>query len=245
MTRGQQVRVFLIGTGLAIGAYGVGQFVVLVSAIALIAVGLPVFEDPALQIGLGTVMLQGVTFGGVALGYLSLSNRPLSFIEIRRPTLRDGLIAVGGVVLLFSILAGVSAVLAAFGIQAAQNRIVELGASSPAVFLWLVPLSYLLIGPGEELLYRGLIQGMFSEYFSQPRAIALASGLFAIVHVFSLTGAGKLAYIGIVFALALILGALYVYTDNLLVPAFVHGTYNAVLFTVTYLSAVNGSLPGT
>lgn len=244
MDSAKQVRVFLIGTALAIGAYGIGQVVVLVAALALVAIGLPVFESTALQIGLGTVMLQGVTFGGVALGYLYLSDRPLSFLEIRRPTLRDGLLAIAGVFLLFATLAAVTWVFATFGIEAAQNQIVEMGASNPIVFLWLVPLSYLLIGPGEELLYRGLIQGLFEEYFSGPRAIVLASALFAVVHVFSLAGTGKLAYVGIVFALAIILGVLYEYTENLLVPAFVHGTYNAVLFTITYLSAVDGTLPG-
>ena len=98
----------------------------------------------------------------------------------------------------------------------------------------------MLIGPGEELLYRGLIQGLFKESFGPLRAIVLASGLFAVVHVFSLSGTGKLTYIVIVFGLALILGGIYEYTDNLVVPAFIHGTYNAVQFALAYLQTTGG-----
>ena len=37
--------------------------------------------------------------------------------------------------------------------------------------------------------------------------------------------------------LSLILGILYEYTDNLVVPILVHGAYDAVLFSLQYLMA--------
>ena len=89
-------------------------------------------------------------------------------------------------------------------------------------------------------MFRGLVQGTLRENFHPARAIILASALFASIHLFSLSGEGKLVYIGIAFVLALVLGAAYEYTDNLAVPAVIHGTYNAVQFAESYLAATGG-----
>lgn len=236
----QKLKAFLRGTALAIGAFGVGQVVVLIAVLVLQFVGIQVVTNTTMQVALGVVLLQGVTFGGIALAYLHYSNRRLDFLNVRVPTLRDGLVAIGGVFGLFAFLVVASQLLTALGVQTATNQISQLGRQSPEIFLLLVPLSYLLIGPGEELLYRGLIQGLFMESFGTVRAIVLASSLFAVVHVFSLSGPGKLTYILVVFGLALILGGIYEYTDNLVVPAFIHGTYNAVQFAFAYLQSTGG-----
>ena len=66
--------------------------------------------------------------------------------------------------------------------------------------------------------------------FHPVGAIVLASALFASVHLFSLSGQGKFVYIGIVFGLA----------HNLVVPALIHGAYNAVQFGGAYLAATGG-----
>jgi hypothetical protein len=39
------------------------------------------------------------------------------------------------------------------------------------------------------------------------------------------------------FALSLVLGATYEYTDNLVVPSLVHGAYDAIIFTLIYAQA--------
>ncbi|UPV98986.1 CPBP family intramembrane metalloprotease [Halorussus gelatinilyticus] len=233
----QRLRVFLRGSALAVGAFGIGQIVVFIAALAFQSVGIPAVTNPTMRVAVGVVFLQGVTFGGIALLYLRYGDRSVEFLRVRLPTVRDALVAVGGVVGLFALLATARVASSLLGVQTATNQVAEIGKESPEIFLLLVPLSYLLIGPGEELLYRGVIQGTFAEWFGTTRAIVLASSLFAVVHVFSLSGPGKLTYVVIVFGLALVLGALYEYTDNLLVPAFVHGTYNAVQFAVAYLLA--------
>lgn len=239
-TTAQKLRVFLRGTALAIGAFGIGQIVVFIAALVLQLFGIQVVTNTTIQVALGVVLLQGVTFGGIALGYLRYSDRSLAFLKVHIPTRREVVIAIGGVFGLFGFLIIASQLFTYFGVPTATNNIAKLGKQSPEIFLLLVPLSYLLIGPGEELLYRGLIQGLFTESFSKTRAIVLASSLFAVVHVFSLSGPGKLTYIVIVFGLALILGGIYEYTDNLLVPAFIHGTYNAVQFAVAYFQITGG-----
>ncbi|MFB9808419.1 lysostaphin resistance A-like protein [Haladaptatus pallidirubidus] len=137
-----------------------------------------------------------------------------------------------------------SVVLTTFGIQSAQNEIATLGEQDPRVFLLLIPLSFLLIGPGEELLYRGVVQERLRESFGRWPAIALASLIFAFVHVFSLQGqdTGIIVYLGILFVLSPILGAAYEYTRNLVVPALIHGAFNALQFGLAYLM-MTGQLP--
>lgn len=233
-----QLRSVLVSLGLAFGAFLVGNLLVLVTGIVLAALGIPVFDRPALSLLIGSVVLQGVTFGGLALVYLRYRDLDWDFIRVHSPTKRDvGVVVVGFVTLLAMLL--VSAfVLTSLGIDSAQNRVLEIGQQNPAVLLLLVPLSFLLIGPGEELMFRGLIQGTLREAFHPIRAVVLASAIFAAVHIFSLTGDGKLAYIGVVFVLALVLGGTYELTDNLAVPSLIHGAYNALQFGGAYLAAV-------
>jgi membrane protease YdiL (CAAX protease family) len=73
------------------------------------------------------------------------------------------------------------------------------------------------------------------ESYRPVVAILLASGLFAMPHVFSLSGQGKIVSVSIVFLLALVLGASYVYSENIVVPSVIHGTFNAVQFGGAYL----------
>jgi membrane protease YdiL (CAAX protease family) len=234
------LRVFLVALGVALGAFVLGNLLVLAVALVLGLFGLSLLSDPSLQILISTVMLQGVGFGGAALLYLRYRGRGLSFLRARVPTLRDVGWVVSGFVALLGLLALATAVLSTLGIQSARNQVVELGNQDPTVFLLLVPLSFLLVGPGEELLFRGLVQGTLAEAFHPTRAIVLASAIFAVVHYTSLAGSGKFAYLGIVFVLALVLGAVYELTDNLVVPALIHGAYNAIQFGAAYLAATGG-----
>ena len=235
-----RLRSVLVVTGLALISFVIGNVVVLTVATALEAVGFRVYGRPAVILFLSVVLLQGVTFGGVALAYLKHRELGWRFIRVEVPSLRDLAVTVGGFLLLVLLLVVASGVLSSLGIESAQNQIVTIGNRNPVVFLLLVPLSFLLVGPGEELLFRGIIQGTLEESFHAVWAIILASALFASVHLFSLTGQGKLVYIGVVFALALVLGSTYVYTDNLVVPALIHGAYNAVQFGGAYLAATSG-----
>ena len=237
---GTRLRSVLVVSGLALISFVIGNIVVLTVATALEAVGFRVYGRPAVILFLSVVLLQGVTFGGVALAYLKHRGLGWGFIRVGVPSLHDLAVTVGGFLLLVILLVVASGVLSSLGIESAQNQVVTVGNQSPVVFLLLVPLSFVLVGPGEELLFRGLIQGTLEESFHTIWAIILASALFASVHLFSLTGQGKLVYIGVVFALALVLGSTYVYTDNLIVPALIHGAYNAVQFGGAYLAATSG-----
>lgn len=226
--------------GLTYGSYIIGAVVILAVATSGGLLGVDLSSHPGLQLFLSTVFLQGVTFGGIAVLYLKRRDLGFGFIPVSLPDKRDSAVIVGGSIALLGLLFVASSVISALGLSSAQNQIVEVGQENPGVFLLLIPLQFLLVGPGEELLFRGLIQGTLRETLHPARAIVLASALFASIHLFSLTGDGKLVYIGTAFVLALVLGTAYEYTGNLTVPAFMHATYNAVQFAGAYLTSTGG-----
>jgi len=98
-----------------------------------------------------------------------------------------------------------------------------------------------------------VVQGRLRESLPAAPSIALSAAIFAAIHVMALTGglSARLTTIGILFVPSLVFGAVYEYTENLVVPALLHGLHNAVLFTALYVAvtqtdampAVLGFLP--
>lgn len=228
-------RTIILAIGLAVGSFLAGGILVFFSARVLRFFGVPIINHPSMRLGLSVILLQGITFGGVTILYLKARNRSVTFIHVRLPTRHDFVWIFGGIVALFAILVASSALLSTLGIESAQNRILQTGRQNPLIFLLMVILSFVLIGPGEELMFRGLIQGTLREAFSAFPAIVLASLIFGLPHFFSLQGSGKLVSIGTVFVLALVLGAAYEQTENLIVPILIHAVFNAVQFGVAYV----------
>jgi len=231
----KQLNILGLSILLIFSVYVIGGVLLRLVVDGLQTTGLNVMNSPALLLGVKTVVLQGITFSGITLFYIKFSEKDWNFIRVQYPTLRDVGVASIGFFLLISAMYTIRAFTSFFDIQIAQNSAIELGKEDPTGFLVLIPLSFLLIGPGEELLNRGLIQGLLSEEFHPVRAILLTSALFAVTHISSLNGRGKIVYLITVFVLSLILGATYEYTDNLIVPALIHGSYDALIFVSWYL----------
>lgn len=230
----------------AIGFSGILAAGVIV-LVVLIALGLVGYQpSPLVLIGLSLVLVQGISFGGVASIYLIRTGRsPLSLFRV--PSLRDVVVAVGGFFGSFAILITASTLVQQAGAPTAENEIAQIGAENPEVLLLLIPAAFIFIGPGEEILFRGVVQNRLREAFSPWVAIPLASVIFGAVHYVALTGAapGRIVTIGILSTLTLVFGATYEYTDNLVVPSFIHGAYDAVLFAGLYVVVVYGPEAGS
>lgn len=200
-------------------------------------------DPPAVVVsGLRTV-LQFVGFFAVIAAYvISQDERPL--IDYRRPTLRDvGFVVVGLVGILVASRV-VEAVVAAFGVESAQNQVVQQGTQNPELFLLMIPITILFVGPAEELLFRGVVQGLFRRAYGALPGIVAASALFGLVHYVALVGDGKLTYVAVAVVLGLVLGVLYELSENVVVPAVVHGLFNATIFASLWLEQTGGaSLP--
>jgi membrane protease YdiL (CAAX protease family) len=234
-----------VAAALAMAFVGaVGIFALAVWQSVLLAVVTDVlWERPlsgARQQIVSTVALGAATTMTVAI-YLAYTNRSLSFVDVRVPSPRSVAWAVGGLLSLFALLQAISVAFAAFGVSTTQHSTTQAAQSEPSLLLPLVPLSLLVIGPGEELLYRNVVQKGLYEHAPRWVAVLTASVIFALVHIPAYSTGGTtgqlVATLAVIFTLSLVLGTVYERTENLLVPAFVHGSYNAILFGFEYLDA--------
>lgn len=219
-----------------------GIVVAVVGRDLLVSGGVLVAESPEAQ-AVATA-LQYVGFGVAMAIYLtSIQRRWLITDRVRVPTLREVGTIVGGLVVLFGVSVGISALLSWLGVEVARNRVIQQGMETPRLFLYMVPVTVLFVAPGEELVFRGVVQGLYRRALGPEAAIAVASLLFGLSHwlaLVSVGGTGKLVYVLIAAMLGIILGITYEWTENLVVPIAVHGAYNALRFLIGYVTATGG-----
>ena len=207
----------------------------------LVDAGLLVEDGLSGRVGLS--VLQFVGFGLGVAAYLGFAD-DWRLIRAHLPSLRDLGAIGGGIFLILLSAAGVGQLLGVLGVDVAQNQVIAVGQSNPTYFLYMIPVSLLFVGPFEELVFRGGVQGLLRRTYGPWVAIALATTLFGAMHVVALTGGSRsiLAYVAVAAVLGVVLGLAYELTENLVVPAVIHGAYNSVLFAVQY-AAATGAIP--
>ena len=247
-----QKRISDLGTAVGLAAAGMALgFVALIfigGAVRASGVMLP----QSFTIIISLLALQGVGLVGTALFYLSTTDKDLSYTKLRKPSLRQVGIGLGSVFAMLAAVVVISVVLQALGQSAAEHGTIEQIEQNPSLALYMVPLSILVIGPCEELLFRGVIQTKLRESFSGAGAVGVASVIFSLIHIPAYGGdviaemvqqggvtMENLQSLGVtllvLFTLALILGYAYERTGNLTVPMITHGFYNAFLFGMVYV----------
>jgi membrane protease YdiL (CAAX protease family) len=129
----------------------------------------------------------------------------------------------------------------AAGLPLAGNSVTQIAEQGVlTTLLLLIPLSILVVGPAEELLFRGVIQPSLDAAVSRAPAIGhderpvRAHPRFDDVGRHARPGPVSVT-LAILFGLSVLLGYLYVWTDNLVVPILVHGFYDALLFGLAYV----------
>jgi len=201
-------------------------------------VGAGVLTRETLEYRVVASVFQFLGFGIAVAGYLAITGE-WDLLQVKRPSIRGIGLMVVGVIVLVGAQIVIARLLTAFSVEVAQNQVVVTGQRDPRYFLYMIPVAILLVGPFEELVFRGGVQGILRRTWGPSVAIALSSVLFGTVHWIALTGAGgsRVPYVTVAAVLGLVLGYLYERTRNLVVPAVVHGLYNTVLFGAQYLSA--------
>lgn len=252
-------RLFALISGLVLGAGGLAfGFALTFLAAGVLIAGLGVELSPAAFIVLGLVFTQGVGCAGIALAYSRYRPAISRFFRDRfgrvdaperfdfgfgLPSLRDlGIVIVGYFLAFGGAIVG-AIVVSQLQVDTGANQAAEVGMENPEVLLLLIPASILIIGPGEELLFRGVVQGRLREVMGPVSAIAIASVIFAGLHWFAISGGsptGNLVALGILVVPSIVFGAAYEYTGNILVPSLIHGIYNATLFSLLYVSVTYG-----
>jgi len=250
---------FTLLSALLLGVLGLGFGSILLLIIAtLLSLGAGIQITTVQTLVLGLITIQGIGCPVIAFTYIKL--RPVIREQLRKhlsyqtdsdefsigisvPSLREaGIVvlgyasAMGGLVVVAAI---ITVLVSMYGVEPASNQAAEVGMANPDLLLLLIPASFLLIGPGEELLFRGVVQGRIRDRFGPIAGVGIASVIFASIHYPALSGGsvtGKLVSISALLLPALILGATYEYTNNIVVPSLIHGAYNATLFTGLYVS---------
>ncbi|ESP87358.1 CPBP family intramembrane glutamic endopeptidase [Candidatus Halobonum tyrrellensis] len=178
---------------------------------------------------------QFVGFAAAALLFVAYAG-DRGVLRLGRPTAADlgwglaGTVAllVGQYALLFA--------LSAVGIGVAENQALSPGEGAPRYYLYMVAVSVLFVGPGEELVFRGVAQGELRRALPAPAAVGVAAALFGVIHAWAGNGTPleQGAYVAVAFLLGCVLGLLYEARGTLVVPALAHGLYNATLYALRY-----------
>jgi membrane protease YdiL (CAAX protease family) len=101
--------------------------------------------------------------------------------------------------------------------------------------LWLVSPA-LLVGPAEELLFRGLVQPLLVDALGVVAGIVAMSVLFGVYHFPNVSDSplrldtSDVAQLSLSGSGGLVFGVMYVYTGTLLVPILGHSLHVALLF---------------
>jgi len=215
-------------------------------AIILTSAAVGIINAAGIAVGRATLAIislilgTGVSFGGVAVCYLRFAGVGWDFINFQIPSVRDMIIAIVGWILAYvASFIGALAV-SIIGLERRGSQVTSTGINDPTLLLIAIPASFLLIGPAEEVLFRGIIQSKIKEGFRPSIAVILASAIFATLHLVVLSGEirPQLMTIVTLFFPSLIFGSVYEISDNIVTASLVHGAYNSTLFTVAYVSII-------
>lgn len=214
-------------------AFLVASAVVPPTSSLLVDAGLLV--EGSLELDVVRTVLQFVGFVVAIVGFLTITDA-WDVLHTRAVDGRTLLLAGGAVLLLLVTQFGAGYLLQALGVTFGENQVVTRGREAPVYFLYMIPVSLVLVGPIEELLFRGVVQGVLRRSFGVRAGIVVASALFGLVHWIAVSGGPtqKFAYVAIAATLGIVLGVLYERTETIVAPGLAHGVYNSVLFAIQY-----------
>jgi len=243
--------------GLGAGGLLLGLVLLTITAgVLIVGLGVQIGAIPSLILSL--FFIQGVGCIGVSVAYIKL--RPMLGPKIRDllgfepgetpfsvgvsvPSLKEVGVILGGWFLAITGAFVGSFVISQLQVETGRNQVADLAINNPEIILYLVPVMLFVVGPSEEVLFRGVVQGRLREVFGAIPAIFVASVAFAGMHGFALVGGstvGNLLVLTLLLTPALVLGTAYEYTGNIVVPAIIHGVYNSTLVLLLYGTIVVG-----
>ncbi|QDX40504.1 CPBP family intramembrane glutamic endopeptidase [Salarchaeum sp. JOR-1] len=192
----------------------------------------------ALSYGVQSALASAV-IGAVAVAAVHVRGGDWAFFDLDRPSARTVGIGLAAGVAMLGLLWAFSVLTTALNVPSASHGVQERIEANPTIALVMAVVSVLFVAPGEELLARGFVQKTLYSHYSPRLAVVVASAVFAGVHVFAYATAPALAVAASLtqlFCISLVLGAIYLHTENLVAPILAHTVYNAVQFLLVYLS---------
>lgn len=231
----------VVAAGLGFGATVLSTLLVLGLFVALGSLSIPRPSSPLVRFGIQFFFGQLVVMGGLSAVYLWATGNTIDYLNIHRPTLTQLAVIVVGPFAVYTInivvnVAGISA-----GLRPAPNVLAQIVSNDPSLVIPLIPAMLLIVGPFEELLYRGVIQTRLRQSFTPAVAIIITSVIFALIHIPALGGRTTaipsiLLTLAALFGGSLVFGGIYEWTANLTVVALIHGLYNSMLLGLLYIA---------
>ena len=182
-----------------------------------------------------------------------MTGRGVGYLDVGLPNLRGLFYTVFGVIVGFALLVGAVVAIVTLDLPATQTTVVEFhngeriaaetAGTDPTTLFVLIAGAVLLVGPAEELLFRNVIQKYLTECLSTLSAIFLTSVLFSLAHLplfYSPDPLITAAALAVAFGFSVVLGVAYTKTGTLIVPALIHGLYDAILIIALW-SLLTGS----
>lgn len=225
------------------GGQSAGPLRHVVVAVAVTVVGVVLSglgSLPAFVLGIDSLAGLAVAIVGSGLGFavaglvfLLVTGRNLDYLDLELPGSRTQWGIVVGVILgAFAFRTVALLVSFALEVEPSVSPIALVDVPTRTLLLFLIPVFLLVVGPTEELLFRGVIQKYLREVFSPWRAIVGAGLLFGAIHVFALvgsTGLGTAVSLVIITTVGFAMGWLYERTGSLPAAMLAHGAYNALI----------------
>lgn len=205
----------------------------LILAIILLGLGINILEisfpSAIISLPVNEVIILTIT-----LLFAKQSGASLKKLGLKKPNLKT-LIAMSVVALFLLLLATGLSVIEETILGPDPDAEFLLSAVLPQNTLQLVALigiSLTLVGPAEELAFRGFIQRGFETSFGKQAGLVIVSIMFGLLH-----GLNSLRSIVPVTIVSLFLGFVWQKTDgNTTAVAWAHGLYDAIAILITYFA---------
>ena len=222
---------FLCYLALAAGLI-VGSIIV---AIILLGLGLD-FKELTFPLALISLPITEGIILGITLLFAKNKGASLRKLGLKKPSLRIiVIVSFAAVLLLF--LAGTISLVEEIVLGPEPDAELILEALMPRNVVQLIALigiSLALVGPAEELAFRGFVQKGFENSFGKTTGLLIASILFGLLH-----GLNSLRSIIPVTAVSLFLGYVWQKTDgNTTASAWMHGIYDAITIAIAFFAYV-------
>lgn len=180
----------------------------------------------------------------LVVGYLWMTRR-LNRFPVSVPSTRQFGVVVAGIVGAFVVQLVLDIGRSVLGVGVAPTVLTRLGQQNTSVFLFALAVQLVLVGPAEEFLYRGALQGQLRTVFGPTVSIGLPAVLFGLFHIpnyvfagASLMSAAMWYSLFVIAASGAVFGYLFEWTDNLVVPILSHALLNMVFITLTIATGV-------
>ena len=207
----------------------------IIVAIILLGVGLE-YHELTFPVALVTIPINEGIILGITLLFAKHEGASLRKLGLKKPRLKILLLVSVAAVLLL-LLAGTIVIFeeVVFGPDPTAEDLVKVMLPRNLFqLIALIGLSIALVGPAEELAFRGFLQRGFENSFGKTAGLLIASILFGLLH-----GLNSLRAIIPVSVLSLVLGYVWQKTDgNTTTSAWMHGLYDAITISIAYFASI-------